>query len=676
MCFGLRKPEAHEFGGSHMQDQVLYLEIGGEMKSLSWFLGMEETRHHVAWPLAAMDVAAMYPAVQCGTLVADGSWPIDDLELPTTTPVRSIHSDQTSDSCSCDKLFGAIGAIANKISNEGKRYLVLTERTNPQAFLEEVKENMVLTEYNQLPALVDYVVSNRNDNTNFRLEKELVRPMYRKVMGKDVVIRSKEAMSEFMAEIWTALVAKSPIVRIDEVVELTEVEILAYFLEYCKPPTFIDGRAVLQMAVDQESRPVLKHNDRVFVGRCVEDMGRTFVLSPGVPDEAQVNVRLDFSSGYDRFNVTVIGSMPSRGRKPKDGASIDMGKAKWFITEMEDKLLGCSHAKPGYLTNVPLREFDTIVTTMGGMSTQGKVVVIPFDGSEETESWTTRTKYRVNVDPPVNQGKIIKLATETRSREKWTKAGVTDLWTTLLEFYKGHWQNKRLFKRPVGNREEQIHQVAEQVEFVYNLCAPYFKATMAVALGACEIERPYLLVHTDDTDSAPPNANDYKRSMLSYTGHGNSEPMICPDAKLFEACVSAGIAVGSGVELVRRIKGLNLGRVGGAIGKQILDPLVEKDALIAELGALQVQAPNVDTTLSDEIDPKKLRDKDLAAVFAVLTIQDCIEDDVFLNTGERNTKRVVRPRDLVINLLEYGSVKVYTLMQSIYAYDKREAVQA
>lgn len=675
-----RKPKEGEFGAQNMGDGLLYAEPCLEKKPLEWFFGMQEHGEEAIWRELQSSQKML---ITCGEVVRDGSYPIDDLELEMHS-LASFSINFNGSGCGRSKFIAAMDVAleynTKDFCDNGKSLAVITGRAKPEDFLNEIENHLYITTFGEMNDLIRYVITNREDSYTTTKERPYVKALYQKVFGEKPTIRCNAMIAEAKAKIWQELVSRKPKVPISSILELADVEKLEYFIESAKHgrnnfPTIIDGRSLLYAAIGSSHRKDIFSEDELYFGKLEpeESLPREFFLTNG-QSYSSTNIKIQFNSNKTSFHTTVVGMLTApkaAGYGHIKARDLDVGQAKYFMKRCEEEFPNNTTAKPGYVYNIPVEDFNKVFSLAENMFSEKPVPVVPQEGYT-AEDWTKSMKVSVACNAPEKQERVVFCPFGNLNISDMTKNDLAKIERTICDAYIEHYKYPKTFKVSAGNRlKEDIQEsVATNIAHVYQIIRNDLHFMIKIALGGYELETPYMITDMQELGPGASCTEDIYECVSDI--RNKKESYIMPTSSFFEAVVTARSAIGdeSVMEMARTIsKGQKIDTM--SMGKKIFAMGVMGKNNKSLHSTLTEIGKNHPFPYSSVIDVSKLNKDCLWNYLLSAAMNECIENETLVSFRKNKATRMIRPKDVILSVIKNGSTTRYRLLKSIYA-DKEE----
>ena len=654
--FKLRDPEPGEFGSNNLIGEVYYLIPTEEEKPLTWFFGQQEHAKHILWKNCTVDTTGSNSVRSVERVIVDGKYEIDDLELELNTGSVINYS--------ANKFIGHLS-----LNNENPALLV-TSKIKKDHFMEEISDYCKIRTFSELSKFLVFITEQRNENHNFKNEKELVAEVYKKLFNKAPKIRSISSMEEIKSEIWIKLANAGVAIKITDVIKVEPNELYAYFCSIMNIGKMIDGRSFMHMCHQYDTKKVFSRDETLYFGVLSGRHKYEYVFTNG----GNISYKIKLNNEYTRFSLSPLTFKPNNGSRARYNSPsyntsnndfVDVKEIKESLEKVK-RVFGENDSDIiGTHTNIP-------ITSLGKAKLLGPNYV--FDNYEKNiydEDWLSKAKSTLTFE----NDQTTTVYSFMPSDKQIMPHSVSDLQalrTELIDFYQDHYKDKKNFQIPTGSKEEIISKIADQLQRVYKEIKPSIKAAIKIALGGnFAIQRPYIV------ESQSPVINfdkvKAKESVLSKKPTQEifiSSELLASTIGLMEAVNDENLII----TLSKKFYSKNNDKSSGIKKMASLDNLLPGKKLTTLISVYEQVSTLKNPTANSMLQRFNLdalaKSKFLPGLFTSICIFEMIENRTFLNFGDNPKSVMVQPRDIVKEILDDGMFSTYVLKESIYKNGK------
>lgn len=648
--YKLRDPVQGEFGYENLIGSLFYMQSVAVEKPLSWFFGNKEHSKHVAWKgFTSQDKTLLDSIRSVEKVIVDGKFEIDDLEMDLQS-ASSTYTDSGN----------------TFISTDDQEYILITSKISKENFIKEVTEYCRIQTYSDFNKFLVFITEQRNEGHAFKHEKELVCEIYEKVFSRTPKIRSISSMEDVKSEIWGDFMNAGIAIKISEVIELEPTEIYNYFKTIANLNTLIDARSLIYSCTEHDTKKVFKTNETVYLGVLKDRHTSQYSYS----DTSKINYKVVFNPDYTRFTVSLIQlkSVPNPNRSRYSTSAnansdlVDIKEINSAIKGLETVFDGAASEQFGTYTNIPISYLRKLEGIRSSLS---------FDSYQKDrfeENWLPKAKSTMKFSSD-KKSQVFNFYPSMVQVPSLSVNDLQDLRTCLMDFYQDHYKDKKSYQIPSGSKEEIIGKVADQFAKVYKEIKPAVLAAVKVSLGCSHsIPRPYIVENIDNSRVLTEGVK-IKYSTLSKVA--TSEIVIKPNL------------LASTIELMEATKDEDLVLT---LSKKFYQKEVKTDKFSMLDSTVKTKKQSTLTQVYDQVAKLKNpgsnamlqrfnysaleKNNLICGIFIAICMFEIVENRTFVHFGQNPKSIMVKPKDIVRELLDEGSFAVYTLKESLYINGK------
>jgi hypothetical protein len=647
--YKLRDPVRGEFGFNHLIGSLFYMQIVSDEKPLSWFFGNKEHSKHVAWDGYYEKDKPIHKCIRhIEKVIVDGKFEIDDLEM-TLESASSIFTNG-----------GPVNVFGSTCDTE---QILLTSKITKANFITEVAEYCRIQTYSDFNQFLVFITEQRNENHAFKHEKELVSEIYHNLFNRIPPIRSISTMEDVKLEIWGSFMSAGVAIKISEIVTMEAAEIYNYFKTIAQLGTLIDARSLIYCSIEHDTKKIFKSNETIYLGALINRHSNEYSYA----DTNKINYKIKFNQDYTRFSISLIQlKSNSNARSTYGGQSstndlVDIKEIDAAIKGMSTVFKGSESEQFGTFSNIPIAYLNKT------KNIRATLIFQSYNKNLFEENWLSKAKSTLQFTSE-KKPRTYHFIPSSVKVPPLSVNDLQDLRTSLMDFYQDHYKDKKSFQIPSGSKEEIITKIAEQFARVYTEIKPSIKAAIKAALGCSHaIARPYIVENIKHDYTAM--GSIAKSSTLSKTDSSLimiKSDLLAASLELMEAAKNEKLVLTLSKKFYEReVPANKFSDIDVTIQNKKQSSLIDVYKQVAKL-----KNPDSNTMLQ-RFNYKALEKNNLiCGIFISICMFEIIENRTFIHFGQNPKSVMVKPKDIVRELLDEGSFSIYTIKESMYINGK------
>jgi len=497
-----RRCDQGDFGYTHLRDAVYYASLDTEPKSFTWFLGKEEYEGQCAWSGMGNTNYTRPMDIYTASPIKDGTYPIDDLEIPCVSISAFGNNPGTTVISRVD--------LDNAITHGTKsKFLVLTSRVIPEKFIEEVKSHCRFTSYAQFFAGFEWTVKHRYEGKDsFQNRKDLLT----KISGK--VIKAQTGFDNVLTDYYTNIVGYGNGIECHKALPFTDDELVTFFVEeYTQRAPFFKNSAIYFLdernLIDISRNSFIKHIDqdsKLYIGKLSSNstLGTSFLICAKV-DSKGAYLKMECDPGYERFKFTCISKLQLKKKTTSNSYRYATDTTVKLDFKLDIADLICNNLRrsvrcsqddiPGQVLGIEHRDIcdalNTIENTVFSNSGVG-ISIVPL--SDEIESLNWADGYTKDISIRVSGAKLTKFFAIGANIEDYTHQSLTEFNVAVTSVCPGLFNKTAGHNQKLDSRKEEL---ASKLAKLYEIFAEAIRLQIKLTLGLPRIDRPFILLNTE-----------------------------------------------------------------------------------------------------------------------------------------------------------------------------------
>lgn len=492
----------------------MYVELGIEMKNITWFLGKEEFKDQVSWAnqTEATGSFRQTRSVDVGEVYKDGSYPVDDIEIEYTN--LGFGKVNTYVEVQWLKMMEDL----RNMKGSTLPLIVLTNDLRPEDFYNELREHITCETFAEFDRAFKWITKHRYEVENFANLKQMASLLSAENL------RGSMQVDQFLNKYYNTKIGTAATLHVGKLLPFTDDEILRLFVETQTASTrpdastmnkfrLLNERSLLKAAVNQCQS--LDENSKLYIGKIssnsVQPTSWLIVGSTNFNKQEQRNTfcvgKLDATYDYSIFKISCINEMVHSGNassfKLTQYLTIDLNNGQKICEALKKDISSEENDIPGKVIGIRLDQINeslnkaTEIVADNYAYSVKTLELIPLSVDAKAADWAQSCTKNV----PIHFAKhsALEVLAHCSLLPELTHQSIDEIEATLTaciihDDAAKRWKTSNKANGP--KIEDKKETVGNKLSFAYNILKDAIHFHIKGALGFPDIDRGYIILES------------------------------------------------------------------------------------------------------------------------------------------------------------------------------------